>query len=127
MLSPTEVSALIFLSSQISGSGKSLWRIHEGLPQISHTYLIFSDQFCSLIFSLSNLSFLVCSYANKFNGGLTKCGNGSKFWPIAFSLAVLPLVVRVVQSCKRYADTLLITHLINVRASLSCHFAEPIS
>lgn len=36
-------------------------------------------------------------------------------WGIAFLLAALPLLVRLVQSIKRYVDSGLITHLINVR------------
>ena len=36
-------------------------------------------------------------------------------WGIAVLLAALPLLVRLVQSVKRFADSGLVTHLINVR------------
>lgn len=36
-------------------------------------------------------------------------------WGVAFLLASLPLLVRLVQSVKRYVDSGLVTHLINVR------------
>ncbi|GLB42048.1 putative EXS family protein [Lyophyllum shimeji] len=54
------------------------------------------DQLCSLAFSLSNLYLF-----------------GSPHWPAAFFLASLPLLVRLVQSVKRYYDSGLVTHLIN--------------
>ena len=44
-----------------------------------------------------------------------KCGVIGAYWPIAFFLASLPLAVRLIQSVKRYIDSGLITHLINVR------------
>ncbi|PPQ97841.1 LOW QUALITY PROTEIN: hypothetical protein CVT26_012937 [Gymnopilus dilepis] len=71
------------------------------------------DQFCSLVFTLSNLYFFVCVYVDGFSPNWSKCGAPSPAWPIGFSLAALPLLIRVVQSLKRYADSKLITHLIN--------------
>lgn len=73
-----------------------------------------SDQFCSLIFTMGNLYIFACSYANGFDNWRTKCGSTTKAWPAAFSLAMLPLLIRVIQSGKRYVDSRLGTHLINV-------------
>ncbi|KAH9941793.1 EXS-domain-containing protein, partial [Epithele typhae] len=74
------------------------------------------DQFCSLTFTLGNLYFLACVYTTA--GGLDdswrRCTSGpGPGWGAAFALAALPLVVRLVQSVKRYADSGLDTHLIN--------------
>lgn len=76
------------------------------------------DQFCSLVFPLSNLPLLVCTYAKGFDPGWHgECGNKAVIWPAAFALAQLPLFIRFVQSVRRYADSGLNTHMINVRAS----------
>uniref|UniRef100_A0A0W0FTA8 Signal transduction protein n=1 Tax=Moniliophthora roreri TaxID=221103 RepID=A0A0W0FTA8_MONRR len=70
------------------------------------------DQFCSLVFTLSNLYLFACAYANEFEDW-RKCGSTSKYWPVAFVLAILPFIARLVQSIRRYVDSKLITHLIN--------------
>lgn len=82
-----------------------------------------SDQLCSLVFTLSNLYMLACVYAEGFPDDWSTCTNQSKTWPVAFMLSALPFVIRLVQSIKRYADSGLVTHLINVRTfSLSRPF-----
>jgi hypothetical protein len=48
-----------------------------------------------------------------------RCMSSSRNWPIQFALAALPLLVRLVQSVKRYSDSKLYTHLINVSLPLS--------
>ena len=77
-----------------------------------------SDQLCSLIFSLSNIYVLGCLYAGGFGYGfhssLQECGTNSRRWPIPFALASLPLLARLVQSVRRYFDSKLVMHLINV-------------
>lgn len=74
--------------------------------------LLLSDQFCSLVFTLSNLYFVGCAYANGLENW-RQCTTGRNWGP-AFALAALPLLVRFVQSIKRWVDSSLITHLINV-------------
>ncbi|KIM89689.1 hypothetical protein PILCRDRAFT_193808 [Piloderma croceum F 1598] len=73
------------------------------------------DQFCSLVFTLSNLYFTFCAYAHKFQPTVWEtCGTQSqKGWLVAFVLAMLPLLARLIQSVRRYADSKLVTHLIN--------------
>lgn len=75
-----------------------------------------SDQFCSLVFTLSHLYFTFCAYAHNFPSDVfQRCGPQTHVgWSVQFALAVLPFVVRLVQSIRRYADSKLITHLINV-------------
>lgn len=97
-----------------------------------------SDQFCSLVFSLSNIYFIGCVYTGGHSGDIgtesvhghskhfrfgekwrrcTTPGKGSSVWALPFILAMLPLLVRFVQSVKRYADSKLLTHIINVSRS----------
>lgn len=89
--------------------------VHDNLVWYLMADFITRDQFCSLIFTLSNLFFFVCTYVDNFSDDFkAKCSSSSKRWPIAFALAALPLVIRLVQSVKRFADSGLVTHLINV-------------
>lgn len=73
-----------------------------------------SDQFCSLVFTLSNLFFVACAYSNGFDVDWYKCTSENRLWGVPFVLAALPLLVRTVQSVKRWFDSRLVTHLINV-------------
>lgn len=74
------------------------------------------DQFCSLIFTLSNLYFVGCVYATGIDSNWRRCTtNAGPRWGVAFLLASLPLLARLVQSIRRYVDSGLTTHLINVR------------
>jgi EXS family len=76
------------------------------------------DQLCSLAFSLSNSYFVACSYARGFHSNsIHKCGNPA-LWAIPLVLGVLPFVARFAQSIRRWWDSQLFTHLINVRPSL---------
>lgn len=73
-----------------------------------------SDQFCSLVFTLSNLYFIPCTYTVGFDDW-RQCTTSTKNWPVMFIVGTLPLTIRVVQSIKRYYDSRLVTHLVNVR------------
>ena len=77
-----------------------------------------SDQFCSLTFTLSNLYFVGCVYRENWDDVWEKCSS-SQHWGIPFLLASLPLFVRAVQSVKRYVDSRLYTHLVNVSTVFS--------
>lgn len=59
---------------------------------------------------------MFCAYAHKFQPTVWEtCGTQSqKGWVVAFVLAMLPLLARLIQSVRRYADSKLVTHLINV-------------
>jgi len=78
----------------------------------------FSDQFCSLTFTLSHLYFVGCIYANGFVHGFDpdwqKCSIPTSRWPVGFVFAALPLFVRLVQCVRRFVDSKLDMHLINV-------------
>jgi hypothetical protein len=48
---------------------------------------------------------------------MNKCGKPA-LWAIPLVLGILPFVARFAQSIRRWCDSKLITHLINVRSSL---------
>ena len=73
------------------------------------------DQFCSLVFTLSNLYFFSCSYIVGFDRDPWRRCAIPHGWGIQFALASLPLLARLVQSVRRWVDSRLVTHLINVR------------
>jgi hypothetical protein len=77
-----------------------------------------SDQFCSLIFSLSNLYFVGCVYTHRLDGNFDAdwhaCSFPTKVWPGIFVLAALPLCARLVQCIRRFSDSGHLMHLINV-------------
>ncbi|THU92838.1 EXS-domain-containing protein [Dendrothele bispora CBS 962.96] len=100
-------------------AGSRYWLIRRvskllvpGVSRVEFTDFWMGDQFCSLVFTLSNLSQFVCSYVRGFDNW-RQCGSTSSIWPVAFTLALLPFLIRLVQSIRRYADTRLDTHLIN--------------
>ncbi|TFK19881.1 EXS-domain-containing protein [Coprinopsis marcescibilis] len=85
----------------------------SGTRRVEFTDFWLGDQFCSLMFTLSNIYFVGCAYADGFSSDWRKCGSASNLWPVAYVLAVLPYFIRLVQSVKRYSDSGLVTHLIN--------------
>ncbi|KAF8068754.1 EXS-domain-containing protein [Lyophyllum atratum] len=86
----------------------------SGTRRVEFADFWMGDQFCSLVFTLSNFYLFGCVYARGFDSDWTKCGvSRSPQWAVSFVLASLPLFIRVVQSLKRYYDSGLVTHLIN--------------
>ncbi|KAH0580784.1 hypothetical protein H2248_011943 [Termitomyces sp. 'cryptogamus'] len=86
----------------------------SGTRRVEFADFWMGDQYCSLVFTISNLYFFVCLYTRKFDEGWSKCGvSGSPQWPAMYVLASLPFYCRFAQSAKRYYDSGLITHLIN--------------
>lgn len=89
------------------------WVFHAPWTMVDHE-TIPSDQLCSMVFTLSNMYMFVCVYVNGFHEDWANCRSQSNAWPVAFVLATLPFFIRLIQSIKRYVDSGLITHLINV-------------
>jgi hypothetical protein len=96
----------------------SHWKPHTSTYILILISLDHSDQFCSLVFTLSNLFLFVCVYSDGIDENWRQCGSSNPLWPVAFALASLPSFVRLVQSVRRYADSKLVTHLINVCSSM---------
>ncbi|KAJ7269846.1 EXS-domain-containing protein [Mycena rebaudengoi] len=85
----------------------------SGSRRVEFTDFWLGDQFCSLVFTLSNLPLIGCVYSKRLDADWRKCGTPSSLWPLTFLLAVLPFLVRLIQSIRRYVDSKLTTHLVN--------------
>ncbi|CAL1699593.1 unnamed protein product [Somion occarium] len=85
----------------------------SGTHRVEFTDFWMGDQFCSLVFTLSNLYFVACAYSGGLDVDWQRCTSKNQHWGVPFVLAALPLLVRTVQSIKRWFDSRLITHLIN--------------
>ena len=101
-------------SLQISGWGTPRSVLPDAFILINDGH--FSDQFCSLVFTISNFYFLGCAYSGGFDAHWVKCMTPAR-WGVPFVLASLPLLARLVQSIRRWADSKLVTHLINVSST----------
>ncbi|KAF7763567.1 hypothetical protein Agabi119p4_8104 [Agaricus bisporus var. burnettii] len=85
----------------------------SGTQRVEFADFWLGDQLCSLVFTLSNLYLFACLYAEDFNEDWSNCTTQANTWPIVFLLSALPFIIRLIQSIKRYADSGLVTHLIN--------------
>ncbi|THH19131.1 hypothetical protein EW146_g1993 [Bondarzewia mesenterica] len=85
----------------------------SGVHRVEFADFWMGDQFCSLVFTLSNLYFFACSYIVGFRTDPWQQCAMPNGWGVHVVLASLPLLVRLVQSVRRWVDSGLITHLIN--------------
>ena len=73
------------------------------------------DQICSLNFSLTGLFFVACFYSNGHDPSVDQiCGSQGPQWAVHIVLAILPFLCRFIQSLRRWYDSGLTTHLVNV-------------
>ncbi|KAH3663783.1 hypothetical protein OGAPHI_005186 [Ogataea philodendri] len=82
--------------------------IFSGLYPVEFRDFFLGDVFCSLTYSISNLSIFFCLYATHWKGcldgsGTTKCGSGRS--RLVGFLSTLPSIWRFLQCFRRYADT----------------------
>ncbi|CAE7131077.1 unnamed protein product [Rhizoctonia solani] len=70
------------------------------------------DQFCSLVYTMGNLYFLVCAYTGHWYRIEQRCQLGPH-WSIPLVLTALPSLIRLVQCIRRYIDSKNHIHLIN--------------
>ncbi|KAI6110985.1 EXS family-domain-containing protein [Pisolithus croceorrhizus] len=103
----------------------------SGAFPVDFTSFWFGDQMCSLTFTLENLYFFSCVYANYFpkisGGGDTVSSPAydpriqeawvtcptSRNWGIHYCIAILPYLMRLVQCVRRYRDTRFLGNLLN--------------
>ncbi|OXC70750.1 hypothetical protein AYX13_00732 [Cryptococcus neoformans] len=86
--------------------------ITPGYSRVEFIAFFLADELNSLAYSLQNIYFIACSYANKWPGNIfTVCPSG-RSWPYALFLC-LPALSRLIQCLKRYHDSKLNIHLIN--------------
>ncbi|VDB96026.1 unnamed protein product [Peniophora sp. CBMAI 1063] len=85
----------------------------SGAHHVRFTDFWLGDQFTSLIFPLSNLYFVGCSYAVGFENDPMAACSRPRAWGVPFLIGTLPLVARFVQSVRRWVDSRQLTHLMN--------------
>ncbi|KAA1472556.1 EXS-domain-containing protein [Dentipellis sp. KUC8613] len=85
----------------------------SGTHRVEFTDFWMGDQFCSFLFTMSNLYFFACAYHVGFSNNPFATCTTPRRWGVPFVLASLPLFTRLVQSIRRWFDSRLITHLIN--------------
>ena len=84
------------------------------MTQYQSYFFFIRDQLCSQTFALSNLYFFGCAYSEHWDDVWDKCSS-TQNWGAPFIISVIPFACRGLQSIRRYADTGLVTHLVNVR------------
>ncbi|CAE6469773.1 unnamed protein product [Rhizoctonia solani] len=84
----------------------------SGRTQVEFKDFWMGDQFCSLVYTMGNLYFLVCAYADKWHRIEQRCQLGPH-WSIPLVLTALPSWIRLVQCIRRYIDSKNHIHLIN--------------
>jgi len=98
-------------SSRSSGSGACIRRRFKPVIDTTHR---FSDQLCSIAFSLSGIYFVGCSYVVGFHSDRFETCSQATPWAVPFLLGALPLLARFLQSLRRWSDSNLVSsHLIN--------------
>jgi len=72
-----------------------------------------ADELNSLVYSIQNIYFLSCGYAKRWPGDVLEVCPAGKSWQYALLLC-LPALARLIQCVKRWHDTRLRIHLVNV-------------
>ncbi|TFY73631.1 hypothetical protein EWM64_g10381 [Hericium alpestre] len=70
----------------------------SGAHRVEFADFWMGDQFCSLLFSLSNLYFVACAYNVGFHPNPFPRCSAPKHWEVQFVLAAVPLLARFTQS-----------------------------
>ncbi|CAE6408391.1 unnamed protein product [Rhizoctonia solani] len=84
----------------------------SGRTRVEFTDFWMGDQFCSLVYTMGNLYFLVCAYADHWHRIEQRCQLGPH-WSIPLVLTALPSLIRLIQCVRRYVDSKNHIHLIN--------------
>ncbi|KIR53486.1 hypothetical protein I315_04079 [Cryptococcus gattii Ru294] len=83
-----------------------------GYSRVEFIAFFLADELNSLVYSIQNIYFIACSYANKWPGNIfTVCPSG-RTWQYGL-FRCLPALSRLIQCLKRYHDSKLNIHLIN--------------
>lgn len=84
----------------------------SGRTRVEFTDFWMGDQLCSLVFTMGNLYFLICAYADSWHHIEERCQLGPH-WTIPLVLSVLPSFIRLVQCIRRWVDSKNQIHLVN--------------
>jgi hypothetical protein len=96
-----------------------LSRSHSPRSMLTFQFIAFfiADELNSLVYSIQNIYFLSCGYAHRWPGDIFEVCPAGKTWQYALLLC-LPALARLIQCVKRWHDTRLKIHLVNVSISL---------
>ncbi|KAF8609112.1 EXS-domain-containing protein [Ceratobasidium sp. AG-I] len=84
----------------------------SGRTRVEFTDFWMGDQFCSLVYTMGNMYFLVCAYADGWHHIQERCQLGPH-WSIPLVLTALPSFIRLVQCVRRWVDSKNYIHLVN--------------
>ncbi|CAE7131059.1 unnamed protein product, partial [Rhizoctonia solani] len=84
----------------------------SGTRRVEFADFWLGDQFCSLVFTMSNMYFLVCAYVDHWDRIEERC-QLEQHWTIPLVLSIIPFIIRFVQCIRRYVDSKQRHHLIN--------------
>ncbi|CAE6422639.1 unnamed protein product [Rhizoctonia solani] len=84
----------------------------SGTRRVEFADFWLGDQLCSLVYTMSNLYFLVCAYVDHWNRIEERC-QLEQHWTIPLVLSTIPFIIRFVQCIRRYFDSKQTHHLVN--------------
>ncbi|CAE6448441.1 unnamed protein product [Rhizoctonia solani] len=84
----------------------------SGTRRVEFADFWLGDQLCSLVYTMSNLYFLVCAYVDRWHRIEERC-QLEQHWAIPLVLSLIPFIIRFVQCIRRYFDSKTSHHLVN--------------
>jgi hypothetical protein len=76
-----------------------------------------------MVYTIASLYGIGCAYRHEWEHPLEKCSGGSQ-WIIPFVFSAIPSLIRLVQCIKRYNDSGLVHHLVNVGSDILVLWSE---
>ncbi|KIM22136.1 hypothetical protein M408DRAFT_18233 [Serendipita vermifera MAFF 305830] len=83
----------------------------SGTRRVEFQDFFLGDQYCSMVYTLTNIYFMGCLYKSNFTMPWGKCE--LPLWEFPWLLASIPSFIRLVQCVRRYADSGQHLHLVN--------------
>ncbi|CAE6434665.1 unnamed protein product [Rhizoctonia solani] len=84
----------------------------SGTRRVEFADFWLGDQFCSLVYTMSNMYFLICAYADHWERIEQRC-QLEQHWTVPLVLSTIPFIIRFVQCIRRYIDSKHRHHLTN--------------
>ena len=76
-----------------------------------------------MVYTISSLYTIGCAYRYEWEHPLEECTRGTQ-WIIIFVFSALPSLIRLIQCIKRYADSGVVHHLVNVGSGVLAPWYE---
>ncbi|CAE6435535.1 unnamed protein product [Rhizoctonia solani] len=84
----------------------------SGTRRVEFADFWLGDQLCSLVYTMSNLYFLICAYVDQWERIEARC-QLEQHWTVPLVLSTIPFIIRFVQCVRRYFDSKHGHHLVN--------------